>query len=253
MGLTIHYKLRLTTRISRVDAEALVHNARRRAQALVRRRGLESISPVQPADPEDPWHCKFVTEKRGDDFVGYDVPPICGWLFFVHLGLGCESALFGLCLHPPTIDTGRRKLRTGCTGWGYSGFCKTQYASQHGPENFLKCHRAVIDLLLIWERLGVTVTIKDEGGYWPGRHEAKLLGECGQMNRMVAALGGALKDAADDGETVARMQSPIFEHPQFEKLEAEGLSQNAAQINRAMKIIAGLGGHPDARSQPPTP
>lgn len=238
MGLTIHYKLRLPVRTLRVAAEALIRTAHRRSAALVRRRNLLDISPVEPADPENPWHMGFVTEKRGEDFVGYDVPPACGWLFRVELGAGCESALFGLCQHPATIQTGRRTLATGCAGWGYASFCKTQYASRHGPDNFLKCHRAVIDLLLIWERLGAQVTIKDEGGYWPGRHEARLLGEVGQMNQLVAALAGALKDAADDGGPP--VQSPIFEHSQFERLEAEGINRFGGKVKKAADLVSRL-------------
>ncbi|MBP6507843.1 MAG: hypothetical protein KA257_09795 [Opitutaceae bacterium] len=111
------------------------------------------------------------------------------------------------------------------------GFCKTQYASLHGPEHFLKCHRAVIDLLQIWTRLGAKLTIKDEGGYWPDRDEQKLLEEVGSMNRMVAAMGGALKDAE------VAVESPVFAHPQFEYLEAEGLMQHHTQIHRAVTVI----------------
>jgi hypothetical protein len=150
--------------------------------------------------------------------------------------------VFGLCLRPPTIKAGRRTLRTGCAGWGYSGFCKTQYASLQGEAHFLKCHRAVIDLLQIWKRLGVDVTITDEGDYWPGRNEAKLLAGVGQMNRLVAALCGALKDAGD--EKGSSVESPIFQHGQFELLEAEGLAQNRALIGQAAQLVHKLGSPP---------
>jgi hypothetical protein len=239
MGLTIHYKLQLPATLTAAGAEALVRTAHRRAAALVRRRGLQGIAPVRPTDPENPWCCQFVMEKRGDETRGHDVPPACGWMFSVHPGPGCESAEFGLCCYPATIRVGRRTLPTGCGGWGYAGFCKTQYASLHGGEHFLKCHRAVIDLLLIWQQLGATVTIKDEGHYWPGRNKANLLAQVGQMNGLVAALGGALKDAADDGGPP--VQSPIFQHGQFELLEAQGLAQNAGRIQHAVTVIRDLG------------
>lgn len=240
MGLTIHYKLSQPAAVTKAGAEGLVRKAHRLAAALVRRQGLQDISAVQPADPENPWDCQFVLEKRGDETRGHDVKPKGGWMFSVQPGPGCESTEFGLCLYPATIRSGRRTLRTGCAGWGYASFCKTQYASLHGMEHFLKCHRAVIDLLLIWERLGVKVTITDEGNYWPGRNEKKLLAEVGQMNRLVAAFGGALKDATDeDGPSV---ESPIFQHGQFELLEAQGLTQFSPKISAAVKAVTSAAG-----------
>ena len=239
MGLTLHYKLHIPGRVSPGEAVALVHSAHRLATALVKRRGLQDIEPVRPADLENPWSCGLVLEKRGDNTFCHDVPPECGYMFRAHPGDGCESVEFGLCLYPATIRAGRRTLRTSCAGWGYSGFCKTQYASRHGSAHFLKCHRAVVDLLLLWEQFGVTVTITDEGGYWPGRNEQKLLAEVGDMNQLVAAFGGALKDAADEGGPA--VESPIFQHGQFELLEAQGLSRYAAQVGYAAAAVRQLG------------
>jgi hypothetical protein len=55
------------------------------------------------------------------------------------------------------------------------------------------------------------------------------------MNRIVAGLGGALKDAADnDGPTI---QSPIFAHPQFELLEAEGMTAHGAAIEQTVNAL----------------
>ena len=235
MGLTIHYKLSLSATVSPAAAEDLVRTAHGRAAALVRRRGLEGIGPVEPVDPENPWHAALVMEKRGEDTIGHDVKPEAGWMFSVLPGQGCESAEFGLGRYPATIKVGRRTLRTKCAGWGYSGFCKTQYASLHGVENFLKCHRAVIDLVLLWEKLGATVKITDEGNYWPSRNETALRQNLEQMNRIVAAFGGALKDAADEGGPA--VVSPIFQHPKFEQLEARGLTENSARISRAVSVV----------------
>jgi len=235
MGLTIHYKLRLPAAADAAAAKKLVHAARRRAGALVKRRQLREIQAVRAVDPDDPRCSGFVLEKRGDETFGHTVHPEAGWMYRVFPGEGCESAEFGLCLYPATIRSGGRRFRTGCGGWGYAGFCKTQYASLHGAANFLRCHKAVIDLLVIWKRLGVTVTIQDEGGYWPDRNEQKLLAEVGDMNRLVAALGGALKDAGDDDGTTVK--SPIFQHGQFELLEAEGLSRHGSSIGAAVDSL----------------
>ena len=235
MGLTIHYKLRLPAAVTKAGAEGLVRKAHQAASRLVKEHRLSDISPVQIADPENPWNCQLVLEKRGDETLGHDVKPAGGWMFSVHPGPGCESAEFGLCRYPETIRVGRRTLPTGCGGWGYASFCKTQYASLHSEENFLKCHRAVIDLLLIWGKLGVKIKITDEGGYWPRRNEKKLLAEVAQLNQLVAAFGGALKDAADEGGPP--VESPIFQHGQFELLEAQGLTQYSAKISAAVKAI----------------
>lgn len=235
MGLTVHYKLHLSAAVTAPATERLVRAVHRRAAALVRRRKLAKITPVRVADPDHPFSCQFVLEKRGEDTCGHDVKPDCGWMFSVLPGPGCESAEFGLCRYPATIKVGRRTLRTGCAGWGYAGFCKTQYASLHGGENFLKCHRAVIDLALLWEKAGATVKITDEGEYWPGRNEAALRQNLDQMNRLVAAFAGALKDAADEGGP--SVESPIFQHGQFELLEAQGLDHHAAQIGQAATTV----------------
>lgn len=235
MGLTVHYQLRLPGTVTKTAAGNLVRTAHSRAAALVRRHKLAGITPVLEADADSFLSRQFVTEEQGGDTVGHEVPPECGWLFSVHPGRDCESVICGLAFYPATIRVGRRTLRTGCGGWGYSGFCKTQYASLHGAEKFLKCHRAVIDLLLLWEKLGATVKITDEGGYWPGRNEAALRQNLDQMNRLLAAFAGALKDAADDGGP--SVESPIFQHGQFELLEAQGLDHYAAQIGQAVTVV----------------
>lgn len=235
MGLTVHYQLRLPGTVTQVAAERLVRTAHSRAASLVRRHKLAGITRVLEADPDAFLSRRFVTEKRNGDTVGHEVPPERGWLFSVQPGQDCESVVCGLAFYPAAIRVGRRTLRTGCGGWGYSGFCKTQYASLHGEENFLRCHRAVIDLLLVWERLGAKVKISDEGGYWPGRNEAALRASLTEMNRLLAAFAGALKDAVDKGGP--SVESPIFQHGQFELLEAQGMSHYAAMVGRAVGAV----------------
>ena len=69
------------------------------------------------------------------------------------------------------------------------------------------------------------MTIPDEGEYWPGRDPRLLLERTESLNRFTAALAGATKDASEaaGGPPV---QSPIFAHPRFEHLEAEGVAQH---------------------------
>jgi hypothetical protein len=45
-----------------------------------------------------------------------------------------------------------------------------------------------------------------------------------------------MKDASDtDGG--APVQSPIFAHPQFERIEAEGAAVNAARLRKAARVV----------------
>ena len=77
----------------------------------------------------------------------------------------------------------------------------------------------MIDLLAGARRLGLSVEIHDEGDYWPSRDLKALRQNLDEMNGVVAAAAGALKDAAGDDS----IQSPMFAHPHFERLEAEGV------------------------------
>ena len=88
--------------------------------------------------------------------------------------------------------------------------------------------------------MGLTVEINDEGEYWPGRDEAALRLNVGQMNGAIAGAAGAMKDAAGDDS----IQSPIFAHPQFEHLEAEGAA-SVQPLRKAVELMAKQG-----RSQP---
>lgn len=239
MGLTVHYTLRHPGPLSPDSAEALVRTAHRRAAALVRRRGLAEIGAVDDVRALDFLARGTVFEKDGDDTYCHDVPVQCGWAFPVWPGQGCETVWLGLGYYPSHIRVGGRRLRTGCGGWTWSSFCKTQYAHLHGPEHFLRCHRAVIDLVLIWQRLGCPVRINDEGDYWPTRDEARVLKEVGFLECAIAGLAGAAKDAADarGGE----IQAPIFAHPRFEHIEAEGATLLGDRLQQAGTLIQHLG------------
>lgn len=236
MGLTVHYRLRASGRLPAEEAHALVCTAHARAKAFVRRRGLAGITPVRPADPDSPWCLAFAKERRPNGDIFHDVAPLRGWIFEVEPGRDCEPLSFGLCRYPATLHVQNRRVRTGCRGWTFAGHCKTQYASLHGEAHFLRCHRAVIDLLRSWERLGLEVEISDEGNYWPNRDKDGLLAEVRQMNAAVAALAGAVKDATDGAG--APVQAPIFGHAAFERLEAEGAARHCSQIADAVRNIA---------------
>ena len=140
----------------------------------------------------------------------------------------------------------RRPIKTRlASGWHYSAFCKTQYASNPecgGVANFVKCHLCVIHLL---ERIAKLPTIKveidDEGKYGPsyytddwrvpdpvyswheGQYDVqKLVEEVGEWNEMIAAKCGALNDLLNSNGSQLGVESPISDFPTFEKLEFNG-------------------------------
>lgn len=123
-------------------------------------------------------------------------------------------------------------------GWHFLASCKTQYASLHGWDAFRRCHLAAVDLALAGQSLGVEVRIEDGGAYWPGRSEVALRAAVERMNRLVAGLAGALKDAEDDSGNGPSVESPIWEHPAFERLEAEAQeSADAQKLNDALRVV----------------
>ena len=50
------------------------------------------------------------------------------------------------------------------------------------------------------------------------------------MNGVVAATAGALKDRNPDGDGNSDVVAPIFRHPNFERLEAEGDAKHGTAI-----------------------
>ena len=241
MGLTLHFRLTAPADFSARNAAALVRRIHARASRWAAEGRIERVLPISSDRVElDQWACAFLTlphPEEPDTSIGVSIPPEAGWIFPIELGADSELLWFGLCRYPATIVTQGRNLATRLgPRWQFAGFCKTQYASLHGWEHFARCHVAAIDLLALWRAAGVRVKISDEGGYWPHRNLAALRRHLDQMNRLVAAFGGALKDATDESGG-APVQSPIFAHPQFERLEAEGLARNADHIRQAVSVV----------------
>jgi len=65
------------------------------------------------------------------------------------------------------------------------------------------------------------------------------------MNQTVATMAGALKDASRDGSPVS-VVAPIFSHPQFERLEAEGVTRQGEKISAAARIISDVSRPPNS-------
>ena len=234
MGLTIQFKLVAPPETDEQGAEALVRQLRRRALGFKSRGRVDRIHPLRRDVQSLPWGREWMERRdpcHPTRCYQADVYPLAGFIFAISVGEDCEPLRVGLCRYPLSVVLGERRVRTQLNGWRLHGFCKTQYASLHGWEHFRRCHTAVIDLLAGARKSGLAVEIEDEGDYWPGRDEAALRRNLDEMNGVVAAAAGALKDMAADSPGPA-VESPIFAHPQFEHLEAQGASRGVARLLR---------------------
>ena len=238
MGLTVHFKLAAAVAGGATTAKRPVE-AMRRVALRFQREGL--VDRVLPITAEAATLRRFARDwlilpvpGKENTSTGVEVSPTEGFLFRVDVGEDCEPLWLGLCRYPEKVFHHGQELPTKAgTGWRLAGFSKTQYASLHGGEHFLRCHRAVVELLAALRAPGVRVKITDEGDYWPRRSVTALGRNLDRMNGLVAATAGALKDSGEAANGQSRVQSPIFAHQHFERLEAEG----AARVEPILKKL----------------
>jgi hypothetical protein len=223
MGLTIHYTITARRALTDFEARRLVSAAATAVHALTQKRGHGTIISKGEVDPDA--YPFWATQQRTLDgkpcFL--EIPPLRGYAFELDPGGECESATFGLCKYPATLTyENHPPVRTRLHRWRLHGCCKTQYSDTLGWDHFFACHELVISAALVWKRLGCDLKLIDEGRYWPGRSKTRLRQNLADYHHLVAGLGGALKDAAEErGDSV---EAPIFAHPRFEPLEAEAHS-----------------------------
>jgi len=237
MGVTIHYKLQAPPGTDKARAKEIMTQLREEALRYGRAGRVDAVPPLR----EDyralrcgrTWRYAPVPDRPKARYEA-EVVPEEGFVLIVRPGIDCETLTLGLCRYPSKAWVGDQKRRTGLGGWRWEGFCKTQFASLHGWEHFRRCHLAVLGLLEAARRLGCRVKVIDEGDYWPGRNEAALRENVGEMNCAIAAAAGAMKDF-DKATGAAGVQSPIFAHPQFEHLEAEGAARGHADALRKIQ------------------
>ena len=222
MGLSIHYTLQSAAGTAE-QARKLVEKLRKRALDLPFAEVGEVVELTGDAcnfetyDGNHPlrWLAVQARQYRERHGTYYPVKPNHAVAFTTYPGEGCEIANLGLATYPDTIEvrdaTGcSRRLSTGLTGWCWTSFCKTQYASRHGMEHFLRCHLCVIRMLDHAKELGVLANVKDEGGFWDGRDAKALVLKVGEWNEGMARLVGELEKTFG-GTFIA----PITEHPEF--------------------------------------
>ncbi len=252
MGLTIHYKLR--AKGTEAKARKLVEQLHSAAQDLpfkevgniVDLKGDECDFDKRAKNDSLRWlvcqSSRHVRVKNthamgngemGDSYI--TVQPHRVIAFDTWPGEGCEAANFGFCLFPATIEHRGKQIRTKFSGWRWSSFCKTQYASDPacgGIENFLRCHLLVVAMLDKAKELGCLEEAYDEGKFWDNRDVKALVPEIESWNGMIAAFAGQLKDVLGDG-----VVSPITNYSNFEQLELAGQHQLTPQTAELAKLI----------------
>lgn len=230
MGLTLHYSL-ATDPLSRDDAHARIYELRRRALDLrfdgvgdiVEFKNEQIVSEIDVGEVSNRWLLIQAGNFLEVDEHYHDVTPTHVIAFSVRPGPGSEAANFGLCKFPASITVGSREIATNMPGWRWSSFCKTQYASNPdcgGIENFLRCHRSIVQLLDAANEIGILESVTDEGRYWDDRDATALAHTVDDWNRKIAGFIGGIKDSTDAG-----IDAPIQGFPNFEHLEADGRSK----------------------------
>lgn len=266
MGLTIHYSLSLPVKATLPEVRQRLGALRQACLDLPMQEVGELLEfkgeecSFEKRDREDPvrWflcqadsHIYYQIAQNGKPLAVQQLENGCYSRtvlpehivgFSTYPGDGCEECNVGLSRFPRKVCI--RNRRTGKDhrikvadgdGWRWHSFCKTQFVREHGLEHFLKCHLSVIAMLDAAKRLGLEVTVNDEGGYWERRNVATLSREIGSWDQLVAAFGGSLKDAA--GAAGMELQSPIFNRTDFEQLEAQGQPMLPAGFGKAVRSL----------------
>lgn len=238
MGLTIHYELRAPATESESKVFERLSVLRRTATQLPFA-CVSDLATFSETELTRPWPMEGLAFRRLKDVVdvaarsvrehlygrhvgaaddAWPRPDVPDWFatqaigFAIAPGPGSEPAAFGLATVRPVSTT----------DWSWQSWCKTQYASNYGEENFLRCHESLIALLDAAQELGFGVEVHDETGYWDSRDKDALLARVTEMNRIIARFAGAFVDQTRAaGADSSEVHGAIFEHPDFERLESE--------------------------------
>jgi hypothetical protein len=267
MGLTIHYEFRLSG--SESDARQFIHGLHQAAQDLPFA-SVEKVVEVKvaPSDPgpynphearsERLWsgyrQIEYDRERTGPNSYRSrraDVAPTHLIEFMAQPGEGCETATVGLCRYPTFVQVSpSRQLRTRLDGcWRWSCHCKTQYASNPkygGVENFLCCHLSVVALLDQVKTSACRLKVYDEGEFWQKRSVPELVREVGVWNEDMAGFFSAFQSVIGPG-----LQGSIRDFPNFEHLEAAGLSK--PKLAKLHRLFASVGAKLDLPGGPKHP
>lgn len=276
MGLTIHYRLSAPAGAGPVEVQRLMAAANLAAWRRTGPKGFRTGGWGGWDRERRQWARRWRMIPLGQRIGVFGLPvrsvfeleiePVDGWMFEVDAGRDCEPLRVALCRYPASVpmpwqlaaELGlkdcRRRVSTGLPRrWHFRGFAKTQFASLHGWEHFRRCHTGIIDYLAELRTLGWGVRIDDEGEYWPRRSLAKLRRNIDEMNGVVAAAAGALKDLDEAANGVSGVESPIFAHRDFERLEAEGEARAGGMTRQARAATSRLSRTPGPRQAQDSP
>lgn len=240
MGLTIHYTLSLNSAtIEEVRAKIMTIRNIALKFPLVQVGGLVELAGedciFKPKEHNNPnTYLKLralkmvglTEEEENDPNNYYGINPKYLIAFDTLPGPGSESATFGLATYEEIEER---------NDWSLGGFCKTQYASNPeygGLENFIRCHKFIVEMLDEIQKLGISCEVQDEGEYWESRNLDDLMGNLQQYNFFVAALVGTFKNQSN--QEVNIIEAPVLKYPNFEYLEAEGndlLKEKLQELN----------------------
>jgi hypothetical protein len=254
MGLSVYYEWRV---------KADVRSARRliaKFRAIAQKLPFDKVSEVYEQDSPDgtaafcPYHGSF---RRGDLYLPrnrtdgetelVNVPALHALFFNVYVN-GAETASIGLASHPPVVIHREDVIERSADGFGcthligqgdpiefptrrrgyysWQSSCKTQYAANPqlgGEANFLKAHLSLIELLDQIRQSGVAVRIRDDAQYAQHRDVDRLLRSLRKWDAIIAGVAGRLGDAL--GDQPGALVAPIKSRPDFEHLEAKGISE----------------------------
>ncbi len=245
MGLCIHWTVHLPHAVTLSEATARIDAWRKACldlpfahvtelmqldEAEIRRILADDEAPERwfviqagaycPADPNDAEASPVLVDPL--EIVG----------FTAVLGEACEPMNLMLARYPAVAVIDGREVRPGVAGWRGSAFTKTQYASTVSAEHFLHCHRTVIAALDAAQALGLLSSVVDDSQYWDHRDDARLLATVRHWNTLAAGFVGALETVTGE-ETPA----PIKRHPEFERLEHQGLDRDATILAKAVARV----------------
>jgi hypothetical protein len=207
MGLEIFYDLHTPEAWTQSKVRQTVLAARRHALAV----GFHEGNQVERNNPLHPRTMGVRRLPKDLHWLSADAED--GWYFRTWPGEGCKTAIFGLCKFPARIMSGERSIAFGWgDGWHFHAGCKTQYADMVSRASILDSFQSA----------GCKVHVRDGGDFWKSRRVERLTSRLQDMHAVVAAIAGAIKDADENpgGQFIA----PIARHPNFEHLEAKGLT-----------------------------